>query len=45
MVGLASAQGYLIEKTGKDEMKVVCFFAPATTLDNYKIHEGVDFPE
>jgi len=26
-------------------MKVVCFFAPATTLDNYRIHEGIDFPD
>jgi hypothetical protein len=28
-----------------EEMKVVCFFAPVTTLDNYKVREGVDFPE
>ena len=28
-----------------EEMKVVCFFAPPTGLDNYKLHEGVDFPE
>jgi hypothetical protein len=26
-------------------MKVVCFFAPATGLDNYRMHEGVDFPD
>jgi hypothetical protein len=26
-------------------MKVVCFFAPATSLANYRIHEDVDFPD
>lgn len=36
---------HMLHNTGTEEMKVVCFFAPATTLDNYKIHEGVDFPE
>jgi hypothetical protein len=28
-----------------DGMKVVCFFAPATTLDNYQIPDGIDFPD
>ena len=36
---------HMLHNTSTDEMKVVCFFAPATTLGNYKIHEGVDFPE
>jgi quercetin dioxygenase-like cupin family protein len=36
---------HMLHNTGADEMKVVCFFAPATNLDNYKLHEGVDFPE
>ena len=31
--------------TGGEEMKVVCFFAPATNLENYKMFEGVDFPD
>src|SRR4029078_12937296 len=31
--------------TGGDEMKVVCFFAPATNLENYKMFEDVDFPD
>ena len=35
----------MLHNTSSEEMKVVCFFAPATTLDNYKIHEGVDFPD
>jgi len=36
---------HMLHNTGADEMKVVCFFAPATNLANYKIHEGLDFPE
>ena len=32
-------------KRGKEEMKVVCFFAPATNLDNYKFFDDVEFPE
>ena len=28
-----------------EEMKVVCFFAPSTGLENYQMHEGVDFPD
>lgn len=36
---------HILQNTGTEEMKVVCFFAPATTLDNYVTHEGVDFPD
>jgi quercetin dioxygenase-like cupin family protein len=36
---------HMLHNTGADEMKVVCFFAPATTLENYQMHEGVDFPD
>jgi quercetin dioxygenase-like cupin family protein len=36
---------HMLHNTGSDEMKVVCFFAPATGLDNYQLHEGVDFPD
>ena len=32
---------HMLHNTSSEEMKVVCFFAPATTLDNYKIHEGI----
>jgi quercetin dioxygenase-like cupin family protein len=35
---------HMLHNTGSDEMKVVCFFAPATSLANYRIHEGLDFP-
>jgi quercetin dioxygenase-like cupin family protein len=36
---------HMLHNTGTEEMKVVCFFAPPTSLDNYKMHEGVDFPD
>jgi quercetin dioxygenase-like cupin family protein len=36
---------HMLHNTGTEEMKVVCFFAPATGLDNYRMHEGVDFPD
>lgn len=36
---------HMLHNTGSEEMKVVCFFAPATGLDNYQLHEGVDFPD
>ena len=53
-VGLVSAgsavlfeQGkvHMLKNTGDIEMKVICFFAPATNLDNYKIFENISFPE
>jgi quercetin dioxygenase-like cupin family protein len=36
---------HMLHNTGEEEMKVVCFFAPPTNLDNYRMHEGVDFPD
>lgn len=36
---------HMLHNTGDEEMKVVCFFAPPTGLDNYLMHEGVDFPD
>ena len=36
---------HMLHNTGSEEMKVVCFFAPPTNLSNYKLHQGVDFPE
>ncbi len=32
-----------IRNTGTVEMKVACFFAPPTGLDNYRMYEGVPF--
>ena len=36
---------HMLHNTSGEEMKVVCFFAPPTGLDNYVMHEGVDFPD
>lgn len=36
---------HMLQNTGAEEMKVICFFAPATNLDNYKFFEGVEFPK
>lgn len=36
---------HMLQNTGESEMKVVCFFAPATNLENYRMFEGVEFPE
>ena len=35
---------HMLHNTGSEEMKVVCFFAPPTSLENYRMHEDVDFP-
>ena len=36
---------HMLHNTGDTEMKVICFFAPATNLDNYRHFEEVDFPD
>jgi quercetin dioxygenase-like cupin family protein len=36
---------HMVHNTSDEEMKVVCFFAPATNLENYRMHEEVDFPD
>lgn len=36
---------HMLHNTSAEEMKVVCFFSPATGLENYRMHEGVDFPD
>lgn len=35
---------HMLQNSGNIEMKVICFFAPATNIDNYKIYEEVMFP-
>jgi quercetin dioxygenase-like cupin family protein len=35
---------HMLHNSGAEEMKVICFFAPPTSLANYQMHEGVDFP-
>ncbi|HEY7501366.1 MAG TPA: cupin domain-containing protein [Vicinamibacterales bacterium] len=36
---------HMLHNTGAEEMKVVCFFAPPTGLENYTMFEDVDFPD
>ncbi len=36
---------HMLNNSGDIEMKVICFFAPATNIDNYKTFEEVTFPE
>lgn len=35
---------HMLQNNGTEEMKVACFFAPATDLENYKFYEDVEFP-
>src|ERR1700679_3080909 len=36
---------HMLRNTGTEEMKVVCFFAPATNLKDYKFFDGIEFPD
>ena len=36
---------HMLRNTGDEEMRVACFFAPPTGLDNYLTFEDVRFPE
>lgn len=35
---------HMLQNTGGEEMKVICFFAPPSDLSTYKFFEDVDFP-
>ena len=35
---------HMLENLSGEEMKVACFFAPPTSLENYVTFENVDFP-
>jgi quercetin dioxygenase-like cupin family protein len=35
---------HMLQNSGDVPMKVACFFAPATNLDNYRFFEDVEFP-
>jgi quercetin dioxygenase-like cupin family protein len=35
---------HMLENLSSEEMKVACFFAPPTSLDNYVFFEDIDFP-
>ena len=45
LVLFPQGKAHMLHNTGTDEMKVICFFAPATSLENYKMFEEVDFPQ
>ena len=34
---------HMVRNTGTEELKVACFFAPASNLDEYEFHPEVDF--
>lgn len=36
---------HMLQNTGEEEMKVICFFAPPSNLSTYKFFDDVDFPE
>lgn len=36
---------HMLKNTGDIEMKVICFFAPATNIDNYKTFDDISFPD
>jgi uncharacterized cupin superfamily protein len=36
---------HMLHNSGQTEMKVICFFSPPTSLDNYKLYPDVDFPD
>jgi quercetin dioxygenase-like cupin family protein len=37
-------QIHMLQNSGTEEMKVVCFFAPPSSLDTYKFFDDIDFP-
>ena len=36
---------HMLQNTGEEEMKVICFFAPSTNLSNYQFFDDIDFPK
>ena len=36
---------HMTRNTGDEELKVACFFAPATNLDSYEFHPEVNFDD
>lgn|ERR1035438_8000559 len=35
---------HMLQNNGSEEMKVICFFAPASNLSTYRFFEDVQFP-
>ena len=36
---------HMLKNEGKDEMKVICFFAPPSDMSTYRFFEEIEFPE
>lgn len=36
---------HMLRNSPKEEMKVICFFAPATDTSKYRFHEDIRFPD
>jgi quercetin dioxygenase-like cupin family protein len=36
---------HMLQNTSTEVMKVGCFFAPATNLENYKFFDDIEFPD
>jgi uncharacterized cupin superfamily protein len=45
IVVFPKAAVHMLHNTSDIVMKAICFFAPATDLENYKMFEDIDFPE
>lgn len=45
MVLFPQGKPHMLQNTSDEVMKVVCFFAPATSLDNYQMFEGLGFQD
>jgi quercetin dioxygenase-like cupin family protein len=37
-------QVHMLQNSGDEEMRVVCFFAPPSSLDTYKFYDDIEFP-
>lgn len=35
---------HMLKNTGREEMKVICFFAPATGIGDYKTFDDIELP-
>jgi len=35
---------HMLQNSGTEEMKVVCFFAPPSSLETYRFFDDIDFP-
>lgn len=43
-VRFPQGQVHMLQNSGVEEMKVVCFFAPPSSLETYRFFDDIDFP-